>query len=138
LSLQYLYKFRTVLLPSPGGRGLGGGKQSGNSGNCNSGNITITCGNLNPRRGDSPVHPGDCCWGKHVRNELKHLGPKDFITGFLVIVVGILVVSFLVIMFKISIYLAIIIGVLLAVVLGIALLGRVIRLILSKKRSKEP
>jgi uncharacterized protein (DUF983 family) len=73
-----------------------------------------------------------------VRDELKHLGPKDLITGFLVIVVGILAVSFLVMMFKISIYLAIIIGVILAVVLGIAFLGRVIRVILSKKRSGGP
>jgi uncharacterized protein (DUF983 family) len=73
-----------------------------------------------------------------MRDELKHLGPKDFLTGFLVIVVGILVVSFLVIMFKLSIYLAIIIGVLLAIVLGIALLGRVIRVIVSKKRSGGP
>jgi uncharacterized protein (DUF983 family) len=73
-----------------------------------------------------------------MRDELKHLGPKDLLTGFLVIVVGILVVSFLVIMFKLSIYLAVIIGVLLAVVLGIALLGRVIRVIVSKKRSGGP
>jgi uncharacterized protein (DUF983 family) len=73
-----------------------------------------------------------------VRDELKHLGPKDLITGFLVIVVGILAVSFLVMMFKISIYLAIIIGVILAIVLGIAFLGRVIRVILSKKRSGGP
>jgi uncharacterized protein (DUF983 family) len=73
-----------------------------------------------------------------MRDELKHLGPKDLITGFLVIIVGILVVSFLVIIFKISFYLAIIIGVLLAVVLGIALLGRVIRLIISRKRSGGP
>jgi hypothetical protein len=49
-----------------------------------------------------------------------------------------LAVSFLVMMFKISIYLAIIIGVILAIVLGIAFLGRVIRVILSKKRSGGP
>lgn len=73
-----------------------------------------------------------------MRNELKHLGPKDLITGFLVIIVGVLVVSFLVIIFKISFYLAIIIGVLLAIVLGVALLGRVIRVIISKKKSGGP
>jgi uncharacterized protein (DUF983 family) len=73
-----------------------------------------------------------------MKDELKHLGPKDLITGFLVIIVGILVVSFLVIIFKISFYLAIIIGVMLAVVLAIALLGRVIRLIISRKRSGGP
>ncbi len=73
-----------------------------------------------------------------MRDELKHLGPKDLITGLLVIIVGILVVSFLVMIFKISIYLAIIIGILLAILLGVALLGRVIRVIVSKRRSREP
>jgi uncharacterized protein (DUF983 family) len=100
--------------------------------------MSLGCGGLESARGrtkDPPLRL--ISRGEGVRDELKHLGPKDLITGFLVIIVGILVVSFLVMIFKISFYLAIIIGVLLAVVLGIALLGRVIRVVVSKKRSKN-
>jgi cobalamin biosynthesis protein CobD/CbiB len=69
-----------------------------------------------------------------VTNELEQLGFKDLITGCLVVLVVLLVVPFLVLMFKISIYLAIIIGVMLAIILGIALLGRVIRVIFLRSR----
>jgi len=65
------------------------------------------------------------------------LGPKDFITGCLVIVVAVFVVPLLVLIFKISVYLAIFIGVIVAVLLGIALLGRVIRLIFSRNRPSD-
>ena len=64
-----------------------------------------------------------------MANEIDKLGPKDFITGCLVIVVAVFVVPILVLLFKVSIYLAIVIGVILAVILGIALLGKVVRLI---------
>jgi low temperature requirement protein LtrA len=64
-----------------------------------------------------------------VTNEIDKLSPKDFITGCLVIVIAIFVVPILVLIFKISVYLAIFIGVVVAVLLGIALLGRLIRLI---------
>jgi len=64
-----------------------------------------------------------------MANEIDKLGPKDFITGCLVIVVAIFVVPILVLLFKVSIYLAIVIGVILAIILGIALLGKVVRLI---------
>ena len=72
-----------------------------------------------------------------MTNEINKLGPKDFITGCLVIVVAIFVVPLLVLIFKISIYLAIFIGVVVAVLLGIALLGRVIRLIFFRSRSDD-
>jgi low temperature requirement protein LtrA len=72
-----------------------------------------------------------------VTNEIDKLGPKDFITGCLVIVIAIFVVPLLVLIFKISVYLAIFIGVLVAVLLGIALLGRVIRLIFFGSRSGD-
>ncbi len=72
-----------------------------------------------------------------MTNEINKLGPKDFITGCLVIVVAIFVVPLLVLIFKISVYLAIFIGVLVAVLLGIALLGRVIRLIFFRSRSDD-
>ena len=72
-----------------------------------------------------------------MTNEIDKLGPKDFITGCLVIVVAIFVVPLLVLIFKISVYLAIFIGVVVAVLLGIALLGRVIRLIFSRSRSDD-
>ena len=65
------------------------------------------------------------------------LGPKDFITGCLVILVAIIAVPLLVLIFKISVYLAIFIGVLVAVLLGIALLGRLIRLIFFGSRSDD-
>ena len=64
-----------------------------------------------------------------MANGSDKLGPKDFITGCLVLVVAIVVVPILILLFKVSIYLAIVIGVIVAVILGIALLGKVIRLI---------
>jgi len=72
-----------------------------------------------------------------MTNEINKIGPKDFITGCLVIVVAIIVVPLLVLIFKISVYLAIFIGVVVAVLLGIALLGRVIRLIFFRSRSDD-
>jgi hypothetical protein len=64
-----------------------------------------------------------------VANEIDKLGPKDFITGCLVIIVAVFVVPILVLLFKVSIYLAIVIGVIVAIILGTALLGKIIRLI---------
>ena len=72
-----------------------------------------------------------------MTNEIDKLGPKDFITGCLVIVVAIFVVPLLVLIFKVSVYLAVFIGVVVAVLLGIALLGRVIRLIFFRSRSDD-
>jgi len=72
-----------------------------------------------------------------VPNDINKLGPKDFITGCLVIVVAIFVVPILVLLFKVSIYLAIVIGVILAIILGIALLGKVVRLIFIKRGSND-
>ncbi len=68
---------------------------------------------------------------------MDRLGPKDFITGCLAVVVALIVVPILVLMFKVSIYLAIVIGVILAIVLGTALLGKVIRLIFFRSRSDD-
>jgi hypothetical protein len=73
-----------------------------------------------------------------MTNEINKLGPKDFVIGCLVIVVAIFVVPLLVLFFKISIHLAIVIGVIVAIVLATALLGRVIRLIFSKRRPEVP
>jgi hypothetical protein len=70
-----------------------------------------------------------------MTNGTDKLGPKDFITGCLVLVVAIFVVPILVLLFKVSIYLAIVIGVIVAVLLGIALLGKVVRLIFFGGRS---
>ncbi|MCX5892306.1 MAG: hypothetical protein NTW80_04915 [Deltaproteobacteria bacterium] len=72
-----------------------------------------------------------------MANDINKLGPKDFITGCLVIVVALIVVPLLVLLFKVSIYLAIVIGVILAIILGIALLGKVVRLIFFKRRSND-
>jgi len=72
-----------------------------------------------------------------VANEFDRLGPKDFITGCLVIIVALFVVPILVLLFKVSIYLAVVIGAILAVILGIALLGKVIRLIFFRNRSDK-
>ena len=68
---------------------------------------------------------------------MDKLGPKDFLTGCLVLLAAIVVVPLLVLIFKISIYLAIFIGVLVAILLGIALLGRLIRLIFFGSRSND-
>jgi hypothetical protein len=72
-----------------------------------------------------------------VTNETDKLGPRDFITGCLVIAIAIFVVPLLVLIFKISVYLAIFIGVVVAVLLGIALLGRLIRLIFFRSGSDD-
>jgi hypothetical protein len=64
-----------------------------------------------------------------MANGTDRLGPKDFITGCLVIVVAVFVVPILVLLFKVSVYLAVVIAVIVAVILGIALLGKVVRLI---------
>ena len=72
-----------------------------------------------------------------MTNKIEKLGPKDFITGCLVLVAAIFVVPLLVIIFKLSIYLAIFIAVLVAILLGIALLGRLIRLIFFGSRSND-
>mgnify|MGYP001148344769 CR=1 FL=1 len=70
-------------------------------------------------------------------NGIDKLGPKDFITGCLVIVVAVIVVPLLVFLFKVSIYLAVIIGVIVAVILGITLLGKVVRLIFFRGKSGD-
>jgi hypothetical protein len=72
-----------------------------------------------------------------MTNGTDKLGPKDFITGCLVLVVAIFVVPILVLLFKVSIYLAIVIGVIVAVILGIALLGKVVRLIFFRGGSDD-
>lgn len=72
-----------------------------------------------------------------MANGIDKLGPKDFITGCLVIVVAVIVVPLLVFLFKVSVYLAVIIGVIVAVILGIALLGKVVRLILFRGKSGD-
>jgi len=72
-----------------------------------------------------------------VTNETDKLGPRDFVTGCLVIVIAIFVVPILVLIFKISVYLAIFIGIVVAVLLGIALLGRLIRLIFFGSRADD-
>ena len=72
-----------------------------------------------------------------MANEIDKLGPKDFITGCLVIIVAVFVVPILVLLFKVSIYLAIVIGVIVAIILGTALLGKVIRLIFFRRRSDD-
>lgn len=72
-----------------------------------------------------------------MANGIDKLGPKDFITGCLVIIVAVFVVPILVLLFKVSIYLAIVIGVILAVILGVALLGKVVRLIFFRRRPDD-
>jgi hypothetical protein len=72
-----------------------------------------------------------------VANQIEKLGPKDFITGCLVIIVAIFVVPLLVLIFKVSVYLAIVIGVIVAIILGTALLGKVIRLIFFGRKPDD-
>ena len=72
-----------------------------------------------------------------MSNEIDKLGPKDFITGCLVIIVAVFVVPILILLFKVSIYLAIVIAVFVAIILGIALLGKVIRLIFFRGGSDD-
>ena len=72
-----------------------------------------------------------------MANEIDKLGPKDFITGCLVIVVAVFVVPILVLLFKVSIYLAIVIGVIVAIILGTALLGKIIRFIFFRGGSDD-
>lgn len=64
-----------------------------------------------------------------MSNGVDKLGAKDFITGCLVLIVAVIVVPILILLFKVSVYLAVVIAVIVAVILGIALLGKVFRLI---------
>jgi hypothetical protein len=72
-----------------------------------------------------------------MANHIDKLGPKDFITGCLVIIVAVVVVPLLVLLFKVSLYLAIVVGVFVAIILGIALLGKVVRLIFFRPKSDD-
>ena len=72
-----------------------------------------------------------------MTNGIDKLGPKDFITGCLVLVVAVFVVPILVLLFKVSVYLAIVIAVIVAVILGVALLGKVVRLIFFRGGSSD-
>ena len=72
-----------------------------------------------------------------MTNGIDKLGPKDFITGCLVILVAVFVVPLLVLFFKVSVYLAVAIAVIVAVILGIALLGKVVRLIFFRGVSDD-
>jgi hypothetical protein len=72
-----------------------------------------------------------------MTNDIDKLGPKDFITGCLVIIIAVVVVPLLVLLFKVSIYLAIVVGVFVAIILGIALLGKVVRLIFFRPKSDD-
>jgi hypothetical protein len=72
-----------------------------------------------------------------VANEFDKLGPKDFLVGCLAVAAALIVIPMLVLLFKVSLYLAVVIGVIIAVILGTALLGKVIRLIFFRINSKE-
>jgi cobalamin biosynthesis protein CobD/CbiB len=72
-----------------------------------------------------------------MANGINKLGPKDFFTGCLVVVVAVFVVPILILLFKVSVYLAVVIAVIVAVVLGIALLGKVFRLIFFRSGSDD-
>jgi hypothetical protein len=73
-----------------------------------------------------------------MTDEFDKLGPKDFVVGCLAVMAALILVPLLVVIFKISVYLAIVIGVIAAVILGTALLGKVIRLILQRQsRDKD-
>ena len=72
-----------------------------------------------------------------MANGTDKLGPKDFITGCLVVIVAVIVIPILVLLFKVSVYLAIVIAVIVAVILGIALLGKVVRLLFFRGGSDD-
>jgi cobalamin biosynthesis protein CobD/CbiB len=72
-----------------------------------------------------------------MANGINKLGPKDFFTGCLVVVVAVFMVPILILLFKVSVYLAVVIAVIVAVVLGIALLGKVVRLIFFRGGSDD-
>jgi hypothetical protein len=72
-----------------------------------------------------------------MTQDIDRLGPKDFLTGCLAIVVAVIVVPILVLLFKVSIYLALVIGIMIAIVLGTALLGKVVRLIFFRRRPDD-
>jgi uncharacterized membrane protein YccC len=72
-----------------------------------------------------------------MANDIEKLGAKDFVTGCLVVAVAVFAVPIMVLLFKVSLYFAIAVGVFLAVILGIALLGRVFRLIFFRPKSNN-
>ncbi len=61
------------------------------------------------------------------------LDAKDFATGCLTIIVCAVLIPFIYMVLKLTLFIAIPLGILIGVILGITILGRMVRLILSKK-----
>jgi len=62
------------------------------------------------------------------------IGPKDFAIGCLTIILCAILIPLLYIVFKLSLLIAIPLAIIVAVIFGIAILGRIIRLIFSEKK----
>ena len=62
------------------------------------------------------------------------LGAKDFAIGCMAIILCILLIPVVYLVCKFSLFLAIVIGVIALVAIGIALFGKIIRLIFSRKQ----
>lgn len=60
--------------------------------------------------------------------------PKDFAVGCLTIILCAILIPLLYIVFKLSLLIAIPLAIIVAMIFGIAILGRIIRLIFSEKK----
>ena len=61
------------------------------------------------------------------------LEPKDFATGCLTVILCVVLIPVIYLVFKLTLLIAIPLGILIAMILGITILGRIVRLFLSKK-----
>jgi hypothetical protein len=70
---------------------------------------------------------------KENRKGYAMLEAKDFVTGCLTIIVGAVLIPLRFLVFKLTLFIAIPLGIIISVILGITILGRMVRLFISKK-----
>ncbi len=70
---------------------------------------------------------------KESKKGYPMLEPRDFATGCLTVILCIVLIPVIYLVFKLTLLIAIPLGILIAMILGITILGRIVRLFLSKK-----
>jgi hypothetical protein len=71
--------------------------------------------------------------GKVSKKGYSMLEAKDFATGCLTIIVCAVLIPLIYVVFKLTLFIAIPLGIIIGMILGITILGRIVRLFISKK-----
>ena len=71
--------------------------------------------------------------GKGNKKGHSMLEAKDFATGCLIIIVCSVLIPVMYVVFKLTLFIAIPLGIMIGLILGITVLGRIVRLFFSKK-----